>query len=174
LAIQADATSGYVLHESFTRHFGVWRESESGRRVLFDPLFPKGTPLPAAGEAPVQITRRYSPVHNVGHFRYLECSHLTDDGRPTGDITVWDEILFPFDPSLIEEKDLSAVQVHYSLPAEAQQIEERYSCYASGTVEVQISNKTSNDARTFRLGRWGARTEPVVPGRKRKVKAEGR
>jgi molecular chaperone DnaK (HSP70) len=174
LAIQADASSGYVLHESFTRHFGVWRESEAGRRVSFDPLFPKGTPLPAAGEAPVQITRRYSPVHNVGHFRYLECSHLTDDTRPTGDITVWDEILFPFDPAFIEEKDLTTVPVQYSLPAEAQLIEERYSCYASGTVEVQISNKTLNDARTFRLGRWGAHTEPVIPGRKRKAKAEGR
>jgi molecular chaperone DnaK (HSP70) len=52
LAIQADATSGYKLREVFTRNFGVWREGDGGRRVIFDPLFPKGTPLPAPGEHP--------------------------------------------------------------------------------------------------------------------------
>ncbi len=175
LAIQADAGTESVLHETFTRHFGVWRESEAGRVVTFDPLFPKGTPVPAPGEAPVTIARRYSPVHNVGHFRYLECSQLTDEGVPTGDITVWDEILFPFDPEKQLETDLSAVPVEHSSSAQEQQIEERYSCDASGSVEVQIGNKTAGYSRTFRLGRWSAKTEPVsTPGRKRKIKAETR
>ena len=49
LAIQADQQAGYVLSEKFTRYFGVWREGDSGRRVTFDPLFPKGTPLPRPG-----------------------------------------------------------------------------------------------------------------------------
>jgi hypothetical protein len=153
----------------------VWRESESGRTITFDPLFPKGTPLPAAGEAPVTIARRYSPVHNVGHFRYLECSHLTDDGVPAGDITVWDEILFPFDPASESETNLSGVAVQYSAAAQEQQVEERYSCDASGSVEVQISNKTAGYTRTYRLGRWSAKTDPVsTPGRKKKTKAEAR
>ena len=174
LAIQADADAGYVLQENFTRHFGVWRESQSGRTVTFDPLFPKGTPLPGAGEPPFTIARRYAPVHNVGHFRYLECSHLTDDGVPTGDITVWDEILFPFDPAVQNEPNLDAVPVGYSLAAQQQQIEERYECNASGSVEVQIGNKTAGYVRTYRLGRWSAKTEPVTPGRKKKAKVEGR
>ena len=40
LAIQADAASGYTLREVFTRNFGVWRESEAGQRMIFDPIFP--------------------------------------------------------------------------------------------------------------------------------------
>src|SRR5688572_16671549 len=86
LAIQADARAGYVLRESFTRHFGVWRETDAGQNVCLDVLFPKGTPLPGTGEEPLIIERTYRAVHNLGHFRYIECSHRTDDGKPTGDI----------------------------------------------------------------------------------------
>ncbi len=39
LAIQADTTSGYKLSEVFTRHFGVWRETDSGERMIFDTIF---------------------------------------------------------------------------------------------------------------------------------------
>lgn len=174
LAIQADAEAGYVLHENFSRHFGVWRESDGGRTVIFDPLFPKGTPLPAPGEPPVTITRRYSPVHNIGHFRYLECSHRTEDGRPAGDIALWDEAWFPFDPQLRDEAQLRDKPIGHFPAAETQKIEERYSCNASGTVEVQISNKTSEYGKTYRLGRWGGQNEPITPGRKKKVKVEKR
>ena len=104
LAIQADTQAGYVLRDRFTRHFGVWREADEGRAVVFDPLFSKGTPLPAPGEAPLVQSRQYTPVHNIGHFRYLECSQLSSDGRPCGDITVWDDIRFAFDPALREPR----------------------------------------------------------------------
>src|SRR5262249_34644045 len=50
LAIRADAQAGYQLREKFTRNFGVWREADSGRTMIFDPLFLKGTPLPAPGD----------------------------------------------------------------------------------------------------------------------------
>ena len=66
----------------FTRHFGVWREAEGGRDVVFDSLFPKGTVLPGPGEPPLTLDRSYKPVHNVGHFRYLECSQRASDGSP--------------------------------------------------------------------------------------------
>ena len=82
LAIQADATSGYTLREVFTRNFGVWRESEAGQRMIFDPIFPRGTRLPAAGEPPLTVSRRYRPVHNIGDFRYLEAGQR-GRGRPT-------------------------------------------------------------------------------------------
>src|SRR5579884_335691 len=103
LAIEADTRAGYILREQFTRNFGVWREAESGTRITFDPLFSKGTLLPRPGAPPLAISRTYAPAHNVGHFRYLECSHVTDGDQPAGDITVWDEILFPFDPLLKDE-----------------------------------------------------------------------
>src|SRR5262249_57830237 len=43
LPIQADATSGYALREVFTRNFGVWREGDEGRRMVFDSIFPRAT-----------------------------------------------------------------------------------------------------------------------------------
>ena len=164
LAIQADEEAGYVLSESFTRYFGVWREADGGRRVVFDPLFPKGTPLPVPGEQPVEIRRHYTPVHNVGHFRYLECSQLRDDGQPAGDITVWDEIQFPFDPAL---QHSDGAPVARSEAAQSQQIEEKYSGDASGTVTVTISNLTSGYERQYRLGRWAAKVSAGAPAKPR-------
>jgi molecular chaperone DnaK (HSP70) len=174
LAIQADAQSGYVLQETFSRNFGVWRESDEGRRVVFDSLFPKGTPLPAPGEEPVTIARRYSPVHNIGHFRYLECSHVDSDGKPTGDIAVWDEVRFPFEPKLRDADELDSAPVEHNPTASACQVEERYLLTPTGAVEVKISNLTSDYARTYRLGRWAAQPAAVVPGRRKRVRVEGR
>ena len=168
LAIQADAQAGYVLRESFTRHFGVWREADEGRTMIFDPLFAKDTALPGPGEPPLTITRTYSPVHNVGHFRYLECSHLTADGRPAGDIMLWDEIRFAFERGANETAAVersSAVRNHV--------IEERYECDASGAVTVTIANLTADYFMRYRLGRWAqplpAEAERVVPGRRRRA-----
>ena len=172
LAIQADEEAGYTLREIFHRHFGVWRERASGREVTFDSLFPKGTPLPARGEANIGIRRRYHPVHNIGHFRYLECSHVTDDNRPTGDISVWDEIRFPFSPAVAERTELDNLPVVYESSAEQQLIEESYSVDAAGTVEVKISNTSAGYSRVYRLGKWAAKSEPVRPGRRRRTKAE--
>jgi molecular chaperone DnaK (HSP70) len=174
LAIQADAQAGYVLHESFTRHFGVWRETDAGRTVWLDTLFEKGTPLPRTGDAPLTIERTYCPVHNLGHFRYVECSHRSAEGKPTGDIAVWDEIRFPFDPALADASRLENVGVEHSGAVESQCIRERYLCGPSGAVEVEISNVTAGYTRKYRLGRWAGKDAPIVPGKKKKTKAEDR
>jgi cell division ATPase FtsA len=153
LAIQADQQAGYVLSEKFSRYFGVWRESDSGNKVVFDPLFSKGAILPRPSEEPLEIRRRYTPVHNIGHFRYIECTYLVEDGQPGGDVTVWDEIRFPFDPALQASDD---VPVEHSAAAASQQIEERYSTNSSGAVTVTITNLTSGYSRQYRLGRWAS------------------
>jgi molecular chaperone DnaK (HSP70) len=176
LAIQADATSGYKLREMFTRDFGVWREAESGQRIVFDPIFPRGTRLPGPDEPPLEVRRRYQPVHNVGHFRYLEATHAHENGHPLGDFTVWDEILFPFDPSLSDDKELDAIAVALSEPAAIQHVEELYQCDAAGAVAVTIRNLTSHYKREYRLGRWSEKpavlkrtaAKPKAAPRKRK------
>jgi molecular chaperone DnaK (HSP70) len=153
LAIQADQQAGYVLSERFSRYFGVWRESDSGQKVVFDPLFTKGTVLPRSSEQPLEIRRQYTPVHNIGHFRYIECTYLVEDGQPGGDVTVWDEIRFPFDPAL---QDSEGAAVEHSQAVTSQTIEERYSTDASGAVTVTIANLTAGYSRQYRLGRWAS------------------
>ena len=171
LAIQADATSGYALREMFTRNFGVWRESEAGQRMIFDSIFPRATRLPGAGDPPLAVRRRYRPIHNIGDFRYLEASQVGEDGQPSGDITVWDEILFPFDPVLADER-IDTLPVSHSARAAIQQIEEQYACDAAGVVTVTIRNLTSHYGREYKLGRWSGKTAVVTPSaRKRQRKA---
>lgn len=164
LAIQADASAGYRLRDRFTRNFGVWREAEGGARASFDVLFAKGQSLPGPGEQPLEISRRYRPVHNIGHFRYLECSRADETGRPAGDITLWDEIRFPFDPTLESRQDLESVPVLRSSEAAGWLIEEAYTCDAGGAVTVRISNLTTGHRRVYRLARWAAREAPIGPG----------
>jgi molecular chaperone DnaK (HSP70) len=166
LAIQADTTAGYVLRDRFTRHFGVWREAEGGRQVVFDALFNKGTTLPSLSGEPLRVSRRYVPVHNVGHFRYLECSRIAEDGRPSGDITVWDEIRFPFDPALRRNAELDRTPVVHSGVA-GLEAEERYVCDGSGVVAVTIKSLSDGYSRTYKLGKWAASGPAVVPGRQK-------
>jgi molecular chaperone DnaK (HSP70) len=166
LAIQADAEAGYVLRDRFMRHFGVWREGDGGRTMLFDPLFAKGTELPGPGEPPLSTERAYRPVHNIGHFRYLECSHLDAQGRPSGDLMLWDDILFPFDPRLANGAPVqpAAVEQH-PVPCFGEAVE-RYSCDAAGVVTVSIANRTHRYERRYRLGRWSVKDAPLVPGKR--------
>ncbi len=170
LAIQAGEASSYTLREVFTRNFGVWRESESGQRMIFDPIFPRGTRLPSAEEAPLTVSRRYQPVHNVGDFRYLEAAAVDEEGQPSGDITVWDEILFPFDPSLADMRILAGVTVEKTEAAERQEIEEDYTCDSTGVVTVTIQNTVSHYGREFKLGRWSGKTAVVRPSSKKRAR----
>ncbi len=169
LAIQADEQAGYVLRERFMRYFGVWREADGGRSVTFDPLFAKGMVLPGPSDPPLTSSRSYSAVHNVGHFRYLECSHVGPNGLPDGDITFWDDIRFPFDPGLHNGLDLGRVPVTHVPPSRQQQVKELYACDATGVVSVTIANLSAGYNRQYRLGRWSAGEAPIVPGRKKKA-----
>lgn len=170
LAIQASETSGYTLREVFNRNFGVWRESDAGQRMIFDPIFPRGTRLPSGEEPPLKVCRRYQPVHNIGDFRYLEASYVAGEGEPSGDITVWDEILFPFDPALADTRALAGLPVEKSSAAAAQEIEELYSCDSTGVVTVTIRNTVSHYGRQFKLGRWSGKTEVVRPSSKKRAR----
>jgi molecular chaperone DnaK (HSP70) len=150
LAIMADTEAGYSLRERFTRHFGVWREAEDGRAVTFDVLFEKDTPLPGPGQKQLICSRRYRPAHNIGHFRYLECSEIDERGQPSGDLTPWDEVYFPFDPALQNEPHLERIPIIRNHLGE-HLIEERYSCNQQGIIEVEIINYATDCRRSYQL-----------------------
>jgi hypothetical protein len=152
LAVTADHESGYTLEERFSRFFGVWRESDDGSKITFDPIFVKGTVLPRPGQPPIVAIRRYHPVHNIGHFRFLECSNLKSPQlEPGGDIISWEEIFFPFNPSLQGDTRLEMVPVKHWREAGSFWIEEVYRCDAEGIIQVTISNQAANYVKTFRI-----------------------
>ncbi|HTS03881.1 MAG TPA: Hsp70 family protein [Thermoanaerobaculia bacterium] len=149
LAVWLDREGGYALEDRLSRHFGVFRESGEGEDVVFDTIFEKGTVLPAPGEPPVVVTRRYRAAHDVGHFRFLECSRLAD-GRPDGDVTPWDEAFFPFEP-LLRTADLSSTPIRRR--AGGPEIAETYALGSEGAVTVVVTDATDGFSRTFRLTR---------------------
>ena len=162
LAISADVMSGYLLRDRFAQYFGVWREADDGRNVSFDLLFPRGLELPRPGAAPVRTARSYRPAHNIGHFRYVECSRLDGDGQPSGDLTIWDDIQFAFDPALRDNAELETVAIARNGNAGQQWVEEEYSCDASGMVKVKISTQPDGYTREYALGRWSERASEAV------------
>jgi molecular chaperone DnaK (HSP70) len=154
LAISASGSPGYVLRDRFARHFGVWRETDHGREATFDVLFPRGLELPRRGTPPLRVVRAYRPVHNIGHFRYVEAARIGADGEPSGDLTIWDDIQFPFDPALRGAIDLSLMDVSRMEERAGSEVEEEYSCDSSGIVKVTIWNCSMAYRREYTLGRW--------------------
>lgn len=172
LAIAADTDAGYKLRERFTRSFGVWREWNDGQSISFDVLFGKDTPLPAAGEPPLIVQRRYQPSHNIGYFRYLECGRLDAFGQPQGDITPWSEIQFPFDPSLQSQDGLKRTTVTRG-HSFGNLIEEVYTCDANGIIEVEISDLTNHFSQRFRLRGKGTTSRQKAKAGEKGMEAGG-
>jgi len=153
-AASAEEASGEPsdqVQDRFNRNFGMWRETDFGGTIVFDLIFPRGLRLPAPGEPPVRIERVYQPAHNIGHFRYLECSQLDDDAQPTGEIANWDHIQFPFDPQLQHQANLGEVPVALLHNPHGLRIRELYTCDASGSIRVRISAEPAGYAREYTI-----------------------
>jgi molecular chaperone DnaK (HSP70) len=153
LAVFLDKESGFALSERFSRHFGVFREAHAGTDVVFDPIVFKDATLPADGRTPLVVRRMYRAAHNIGHFRFVECSRLVD-GRPDGDVTPYEPVLFPFDPALYDRDDLGRQPV--GRWNDGPDVEERYVVAPSGAVEVTLTTHPAGFERTFRLERHAA------------------
>lgn len=152
LAIACDDHAGFELIDRYSRTFGVFRESQAGAEITFDPIFTKDTVLPPSGSAPIAFTRRYRAAHNVGHFRFLECSAVSDDGRPRGHMVLSGNILFPFEPALSRRaNDLSGIPVQ-RITDGGPRIEEEYSLDEHGIVAVTIKNLDAGFVHSVRLG----------------------
>jgi molecular chaperone DnaK len=149
LAVFLDKEAGYALSDRLSRHFGVFRETRAGEDVCFDPILPKGAQLPTADQ-PFVVTRTYRAAHNIGHFRFVECSRLRD-GHPDGDVTPYDAVFFPFDPDLNDDQDLQRRPV--SRRDDGPDVEERYVVTPGGAVEVTLTTGPARLSRTFRLAR---------------------
>jgi molecular chaperone DnaK (HSP70) len=153
LAIGADESGEFSLSDSFSRTFGVFREGAAGEQITFDPIFTRDTSIPTRnGGRPLSCRRSYRAAHNVGHFRFLECSAVGDDGRPAGDGVLSGDVLFPFDPALCDRADdLASVPVQRS--ERGPRIEEEYTLDEHGIVAVTIRNLDADYQRSFHLGR---------------------
>jgi len=99
-------------------------------------------------------------VHNIGHFRFLECSALKAGHQPDGDVVAWDEVYFPFDPTLAEAGHcLEREEIRRSRKAQLVYVEECYECDAEGIITVTIRNQTTGQDRTFRIRQESQQTK---------------
>jgi molecular chaperone DnaK (HSP70) len=152
LAIACDESAGFELTDRYARTFGVFREGESGSEITFDPIFTSDTVLPGREKGVLRFRRDYRAVHNVGHFRFFECSGVGDDGRPRGDMVLSGDVLFPFDPGLRDGAvDLAAVPVT-RIGSLGPRIEEEYALDEHGIVAVAIRNVDGGYERIYRVG----------------------
>jgi molecular chaperone DnaK (HSP70) len=146
LAIAADTDAELTLVDRYARTFGVFREAEAGREITFDAIFAPDTTLPARA-ARLTRTRAYRAAHNVGHYRFFECSALDAAGKPRGDMTLFGDVHFPFDANVE-----AAASTPVERRAEGPRIEESYSLDERGIVEVVIRNLDQGYERSFKLG----------------------
>jgi molecular chaperone DnaK (HSP70) len=149
LAIAADPDADLLVREAATRHFGVWREADSGSDKIFDPLIGK------SADVPLVVERRYHPRHAVGHLRFLECGALDAHGQPLQDLVPWTDIYFPYDPELAERTELSRVPHEQRPDLLDLEIAETYTYTPDGRITVRIDNVSRGYGRTYDLGALG-------------------
>jgi len=152
LSIAGDPKANINVRESVSRHFGIWRER--GKDKIFDPIFLKDRQVDS-DSGRLQVTRTYNPVHNIGLLRYLECSSLGKAGEPEGDIALWEDVYFPYDPKLRSRKDLPKISIEKYSGVFSQEVTEAYEYNEEGIIQVEIENKTSGYKRLFTLGPKG-------------------
>jgi hypothetical protein len=156
LAIAADENAGLKLADRFSRVFGVFREGHGGSEVTFDPIFNHDVLLPDTPNGPAIVERTYRAAHNIGHFRYVECSEIDRAGHPRGDMARFADIYFPFDPHLRDgATELGTVDVR-RFGADGPLIRETYAVGAQGIVEVKIANLDDHYEVAYRLAPNGA------------------
>jgi molecular chaperone DnaK (HSP70) len=152
LAIAADDSAGFELSDRLAHTFGVFREGAAGLEITFDPIFTPETCVPPRTGKRVSCRRVYRAAHNVGHFRFLECSAVSRDGRPSGDVVPSGDVLFPFDATLREQGlDLAKVPVRRT-DDRGPRIEEEYTLDEHGMVAVTIRNLDADYQRVYRIG----------------------
>lgn len=147
LAIAADAEAGYSLTDQVSRGCGVFREWDAGAAVSFDAVVDRTVSIPA-GET-YRTSRRYQAAHNLGCFRFVEYTRADEDGHPIGDIAPYQQVRFPFDPTLREEPDLNQIEVVRI--DNGPLIEETYVVDENGIITVHLTDLTTDYSRSYSL-----------------------
>ncbi|MFH1420318.1 MAG: Hsp70 family protein [Planctomycetota bacterium] len=147
------ATEPVRYRDVFARHFGLIRLRDHGLAETFDPIFPAGTPIPRKGEPPLQRTVRYHPRHNVGHLRYLECTSIHPGGLPAGNVRMWSDIMFPYDPAMSLSTPSTKEDVVGTGAFADEAVCEVYRCDSDGVITVELQRPARMDARTFEVYR---------------------
>ena len=142
-----------VVREVFARHFGVLRLADGGARDVFTPIFPAGTRLTAAGEAPLVRSVSYAPRHNIGRLRFLECAGVDASGMPAEGKRAWSEMRFPYDRGIAPEARLDDAPIVARDDLAGEKITETYSCDAGGIISVRVSRSdgVGRSAEIFRI-----------------------
>jgi molecular chaperone DnaK (HSP70) len=152
LAVAVDEEAGFELSDRLSRYVGVFRETDGGRGVVFDPIFGRDARIPRRGEELPAHRRVYRAAHNVGRYRFVECAHLDKNGVPHGDITAFNDVFFPFDPSVRHlGSDLANVPVR-RLQGDGPLIQEEYAITPHGILRVTIADLEAGYQRVYDVG----------------------
>jgi molecular chaperone DnaK (HSP70) len=160
LAMVADPEAKIRIQETVSRYFGIWRER--GRDKIFDPIFLKDRQMDSES-GHLHVSRTYHPVHNIGWLRFLECSAIGREGEPAGDISVWKDVYFPYDPRLSERSDVARLAVEPRPDLFSQEVVETYDYDAQGIIRVEIENRTAGYRKLFKLEPRGRSISGIKP-----------
>lgn len=149
-------------------HFGVWRVEHG--QDWFHVLLPRGTEL---GDEAVDLSVAYTPTHDIGAFRYCQCSELVDgdgqpvvkvedqarrDLRPGGEVLEYPRALrvpFAADIRDLAEDELCQRPIHEVAPTVT--VEERYEVAADGIVDIAVA--IDDEERSLSLDFTASREE---------------
>lgn len=152
LGLAVDEEAGFELSDRLSRHFGVFREGMHGQEVTFDPIFGREDRIPTRKEGSLSAQRVYRAAHNVGRYRFAESAVLDANGLPHGDMALFKDVVFPFDPALrADGTDLASVQSR-RLTGQGPLIREEYRITAHGIIEVSITDMDSGYTRSYTIG----------------------
>jgi molecular chaperone DnaK (HSP70) len=142
-----------TLRDILSRHFGVLRLADHGRREFFAPIFRAGTRLPVPGSTPLERTVEYSPRHNIGHLRYFECAGVDDTGRPTAGVRAWSDVLFPYDPTIPIDRKVAPADIGDRKDLADDRICETYTCDSDGVITVRVDRSRDGQSRLYEIFR---------------------
>ena len=77
---------------------------------------------------------------------------MGNEGEPQGDISLWDEIFFPYDPDLKDRKNLSILSIKERPDLAGNEIVETYFYDTEGMIHLTIENLTHGYKKVYTIG----------------------